>query len=306
MGLDVTRWSAPVEWLSGVGGMGRNTGMSARRRTKNSSGSGFAALLVLGAIAWVIMFIIRHIWVILGILVVVGSIYVAKAIVEDNRRRRDAYARYCADIATKADQQDNWVAAGDERGIYGPGAVDLMRYIRSGGKTPPPTMSTPRVVVPEPLSPARQAAAPAVVASGVGVALLLAQIPGPGSEQNPSPTPPTRTSTPLPTSRPPGDKPSPLPSFTSTPSLTETVEPAPTYLPPTTETAPPTTDLSPSSTYMVPPPTAEPSPAYQPAPEATYYRNCSQAHADGRYNIPRGDPAYRPGLDRDHDGLACE
>lgn len=119
MGLDVTRWSAPVEWLSGVGGMGRNTGMSARRRTKNSSGSGFAALLVLGAIAWVIMFIIRHIWVILGILVVVGSIYVAKAIVEDNRRRRDAYARYCADIATKADQQDNWVAAGDERGIYG-------------------------------------------------------------------------------------------------------------------------------------------------------------------------------------------
>ncbi|WP_407687148.1 excalibur calcium-binding domain-containing protein [Mycobacterium sp. HUMS_1102779] len=36
------------------------------------------------------------------------------------------------------------------------------------------------------------------------------------------------------------------------------------------------------------------------------YRNCSQAHADGRYNIPRGDPAYAPKLDRDDDGLACE
>ncbi|TVS85777.1 excalibur calcium-binding domain-containing protein [Mycobacterium helveticum] len=36
------------------------------------------------------------------------------------------------------------------------------------------------------------------------------------------------------------------------------------------------------------------------------YRNCSQAHADGRYNIPQGDPAYTQKLDRDNDGLACE
>lgn len=36
------------------------------------------------------------------------------------------------------------------------------------------------------------------------------------------------------------------------------------------------------------------------------YKNCSQAHADGRYNIPRGDAAYAPKLDRDNDGLACE
>jgi hypothetical protein len=36
------------------------------------------------------------------------------------------------------------------------------------------------------------------------------------------------------------------------------------------------------------------------------YRNCSEAHADGRYNIPQDDPAYSPKLDRDHDGLACE
>ncbi len=36
------------------------------------------------------------------------------------------------------------------------------------------------------------------------------------------------------------------------------------------------------------------------------YRNCSEAHADGRYNIPSTDPAYRSQLDRDGDGLACE
>ena len=36
------------------------------------------------------------------------------------------------------------------------------------------------------------------------------------------------------------------------------------------------------------------------------YRNCSEAHADGRYSIPSTDPAYRPDLDLDGDGLACE
>jgi hypothetical protein len=36
------------------------------------------------------------------------------------------------------------------------------------------------------------------------------------------------------------------------------------------------------------------------------YRNCTEAHRDGRYNIPKGDPDYQPKLDRDNDGLACE
>jgi Excalibur calcium-binding domain len=36
------------------------------------------------------------------------------------------------------------------------------------------------------------------------------------------------------------------------------------------------------------------------------YKNCSEAHADGRYNIPSNDPAYRSQLDRDGDGYACE
>jgi Excalibur calcium-binding domain len=36
------------------------------------------------------------------------------------------------------------------------------------------------------------------------------------------------------------------------------------------------------------------------------YKNCTEAHADGRYNIPSNDPAYRSALDRDGDGYACE
>ncbi|GBE67952.1 hypothetical protein MFM001_44140 [Mycobacterium sp. MFM001] len=36
------------------------------------------------------------------------------------------------------------------------------------------------------------------------------------------------------------------------------------------------------------------------------YKNCTEAHNDGRYYIPRGDQAYRPALDRDNDGVACE
>jgi len=36
------------------------------------------------------------------------------------------------------------------------------------------------------------------------------------------------------------------------------------------------------------------------------YKNCTAAHADGRYNIPQGDPDYKSSQDRDGDGVACE
>lgn len=38
----------------------------------------------------------------------------------------------------------------------------------------------------------------------------------------------------------------------------------------------------------------------------TYYQNCRDAFLDGRTNIGRGEPGYRPELDADQDGLACE
>jgi hypothetical protein len=37
-----------------------------------------------------------------------------------------------------------------------------------------------------------------------------------------------------------------------------------------------------------------------------HFRNCSQARAAGRGNIPASDPSYRPWMDRDDDGVACE
>jgi hypothetical protein len=37
-----------------------------------------------------------------------------------------------------------------------------------------------------------------------------------------------------------------------------------------------------------------------------YYKNCSEARAAGAAPIYQGQPGYRPGLDRDGDGIACE
>ena len=36
------------------------------------------------------------------------------------------------------------------------------------------------------------------------------------------------------------------------------------------------------------------------------YANCTAAHQDGRWDIPKGDPDYWPKGDRDNDGIACE
>ncbi|AMD95979.1 calcium-binding protein [Leptotrichia sp. oral taxon 847] len=37
-----------------------------------------------------------------------------------------------------------------------------------------------------------------------------------------------------------------------------------------------------------------------------YFKNCKEAKAKGYKNIKRGQPGYRPKLDRDKDGIACE
>lgn len=43
----------------------------------------------------------------------------------------------------------------------------------------------------------------------------------------------------------------------------------------------------------------------QPEPPS-YVRDCGDAHRHNLYNIPAGAPAYRPELDSDDDGWACE
>jgi hypothetical protein len=39
---------------------------------------------------------------------------------------------------------------------------------------------------------------------------------------------------------------------------------------------------------------------------SAYYRNCAAARMAGAAPMDRGDPGYRPGLDSDGDGTACE
>ena len=50
-------------------------------------------------------------------------------------------------------------------------------------------------------------------------------------------------------------------------------------------------------------------PQSQPAPQnqnnELYFNNCDEARSRGYKNIPQGSPGYRPKLDRDHDGIAC-
>jgi hypothetical protein len=42
------------------------------------------------------------------------------------------------------------------------------------------------------------------------------------------------------------------------------------------------------------------------APVDLYYKNCNEARTAGVAPIWRGEPGYRPELDRNHDGVACE
>ncbi|MBM7774220.1 hypothetical protein JOD54_004424 [Actinokineospora baliensis] len=49
----------------------------------------------------------------------------------------------------------------------------------------------------------------------------------------------------------------------------------------------------------------EPLPA-EPEPADVYYKNCAAAKAAGAAPMRVGEPGYRPGLDRDKDGTACD
>ncbi len=98
----------------------------------------------------------------------------------------------------------------------------------------------------------------------------------------------------------------PAPTTTTT-TTTTTAPPPPPTAPPTTApppppTAPPTTAPPPAPQPFVPPSSA-PTP---PAPTGAYYENCTAARAAGAAPIHRGEPGYRPALDRDNDGVACE
>ena len=94
--------------------------------SKSSSGGGFAGLLGLALIIWII---IKLIWWIVGAATLVGLLFLVRAIVRDNRRRADLEAAHRGAVAARADRQHDWVLRGDDRGIYGPEGAELMHYI---------------------------------------------------------------------------------------------------------------------------------------------------------------------------------
>ena len=64
--------------------------------------------------------------------------------------------------------------------------------------------------------------------------------------------------------------------------------------------------VAPAPAPAAPAPVAPAPAAPAPAPAAAYYANCTAARAAGAAPIYAGQPGYRPALDRDSDGIACE
>ena len=93
--------------------------------------------------------------------------------------------------------------------------------------------------------------------------------------------------------------PAPAPiSSTAAPLVAKTPTPTPTPSP--------TPEAQPIVATTEPEPEPAPPPAPAPPDPNVYYKNCDAARAAGAAPLYQGDPGYRPGLDGDHDGVACE
>ena len=80
------------------------------------------------------------------------------------------------------------------------------------------------------------------------------------------------------------------------------VAPAPA---PAAPVAPAPAAVAPAAPAPAAPAPVAPAPA-APAPAGVYYANCTAAKAAGAAPLYAGQPGYRPALDRDSDGVACE
>ncbi|MEV7777722.1 excalibur calcium-binding domain-containing protein [Kitasatospora sp. NPDC088351] len=135
-------------------------------------------------------------------------------------------------------------------------------------------------------------------------------------------TGPAKKDTPAPviTTAPPSSSPEATPSDSPSPTAEPTTAPPePLPIPTQENPAPAQENPAPAQPHPTAPAVAEaPRPAVTPAPEtapkseptaappAAYYKNCTEAKAAGAAPIYRGQPGYRPALDRDGDGIACE
>lgn len=88
------------------------------------------------------------------------------------------------------------------------------------------------------------------------------------------------------------------------------VEPAPAAVAPAPAPVAPVPAPAPPAPAPVAPAPAAPAPVAPapaaPAPAAAYYANCTAAKAAGAAPLYAGQAGYRPALDRDSDGIACE
>lgn len=75
---------------------------------------------------------------------------------------------------------------------------------------------------------------------------------------------------------------------------------------PTSTTTATTRAPAPRQTTGTTPAAPAVSPVVPAQPADVYYPNCAAARAAGAAPLHRGQPRYRPGLDHDHDGIACE
>lgn len=94
--------------------------------SNEGSGAGFAVLLVL-------FVVVKFFWWIVAAAVAVAAFYLIRAGIQEHQRRREIYARSCAEIAARADQQHRWVMQSDDRGVFGPEGATVMRAIRADG-----------------------------------------------------------------------------------------------------------------------------------------------------------------------------
>ncbi|MGW5920873.1 excalibur calcium-binding domain-containing protein [Nocardia fluminea] len=152
---------------------------------------------------------------------------------------------------------------------------------------------------------------PLVVGIGVGSVVGLSVI-GVLAEDNSPPEPQTTTTSSSRIARPSTTTNT---SPTTTSAVASTVSSAPTIVPTTTVEVP----IVPATTIQLPPPVEAPLPpttlevptprasvSASQTPPSAYYKNCDAAKAAGAAPIYIGEPGYRPELDRNKDGVACE
>lgn len=70
--------------------------------------------------------------------------------------------------------------------------------------------------------------------------------------------------------------------------------------------APPTVPATKAAPNPPPPVETTEEPPADPPSDSVYYKNCKDAKAHGATNIHSWEPGYRPALDGNHDGVACE